>query len=171
MTFDAEAFTRFFALVDVNGPTVRDLSPCWLWKGGRMSSGYGFFRWRGHGALAHRAAWELFFEAEIPKGLFILHRCDVKLCVRPTHLSPGSAKENSCDMVAKGRNKVLSLPGDANPAAKLGWGDVDEIRRRYAAGGTTQRQLAAAFGVHQTVIGNIVRGETWVPTGKEGVSQ
>lgn len=33
----------------------------------------------------------------------------------------------------------------------------DEIRRRYACGGTTQGQLAAEFGIHQSMVSAIVR--------------
>lgn len=38
---------------------------------------------------------------------------------------------------------------------------VTYIRRVYANGLTTQRQLATLFGVHQTTIGAITSGETW----------
>jgi len=36
-----------------------------------------------------------------------------------------------------------------------------EIRAQYLAGGIDQRALAQRYGVTQTVIGDVVRGEIW----------
>ncbi len=43
------------------------------------------------------------FKGVIPEGEFILHSCDNPLCINPDHLSSGTPKENSQDMVNKGR--------------------------------------------------------------------
>ena len=76
---------------------------CWLWQGGKTDSGYGIVSaspnpWR----TAHRVAWEL-TNGPIPKGLFICHHCDNRLCVRPEHLFLGTAKDNLRDAIKKGR--------------------------------------------------------------------
>jgi hypothetical protein len=52
------------------------------------------------------------------------------------------------------------LTGEKHSQAKLTWGSVAEIRRRYAAG-EMQRPLGAEFGVSQAVVSSIVRGKTW----------
>lgn len=39
----------------------------------------------------------------VPKGRFVLHRCDVPACCNVDHLFLGSAADNARDMAAKGR--------------------------------------------------------------------
>ena len=45
--------------------------------------------------------------------------------------------------------------------AKVTMTQVEAIRAVYAAGGVSQEAIAALYGVDQTVIGRIVRGETY----------
>lgn len=68
---------------------------CWLWTGA-VSSGYG--RIKGPPPekkmlLAHRVAFEAAY-GPIPEGLKIDHRCQVKLCVNPSHLRTVTTKQN-----------------------------------------------------------------------------
>ena len=56
---------------------------------------------------AHRIAWQL-NEGPIPKGLCVLHRCDNRRCVRPSHLFLGTKKDNAIDAISKGRAPQLS---------------------------------------------------------------
>lgn len=51
--------------------------------------------------------------------------------------------------------------GQNHYAAKLTEQDVRDIRRRYAAGGITQRALAAEYGVHFALISQIVLRQKW----------
>jgi hypothetical protein len=67
-----------------------DARGCWLWQG--VSGEYGRYR----GKAAHRASWEL-HHGPIADGLIILHGCDVKGCVNPAHLRPGTMRENAAD--------------------------------------------------------------------------
>lgn len=79
---------------------------CWLWTGARMTSGYGHICVGGRsGPLigAHQAAW-IVTNGPIENGLFVLHRCDTRLCVRPSHLFLGTAGDNIRDCVAKNRH-------------------------------------------------------------------
>lgn len=75
-------------------------SGCWLWTASTFG-GYGQFG-MGHGHVvgAHRAAW-LLLRGPIPDDLFVLHKCDVKVCVNPDHLFLGTNKDNLDDFVAK----------------------------------------------------------------------
>ncbi len=71
---------------------------CWEWIGARTSAGYGLM----DGRYVHRLAWEL-TRGPIPKGVLVLHHCDNRVCVRPSHLFLGSYLDNVRDMIAKGR--------------------------------------------------------------------
>lgn len=94
---------RFWALVD----TVPNAGSCWLWQGQEDAYGYGAIRRDpadSSKAKAHRVAWELCY-GPVPAGQCVLHRCDVRRCVRPSHLFLGTIADNIRDMYAKGRNR------------------------------------------------------------------
>lgn len=40
---------------------------------------------------------------QVPKGMVVRHKCDNRLCINPEHLEIGTSKENSRDMVMRGR--------------------------------------------------------------------
>jgi hypothetical protein len=80
-------------------------SGCWLWDGD--AERYGNFR----GEPAHRVSWEL-HQGPIGEGLYILHGCDIAGaerasygCVNPTHIRPGTPKENAQDL-ARARKRA-----------------------------------------------------------------
>jgi hypothetical protein len=135
-------------------PRVQKSDGCWLWTGGVMSTGYGFIFAEGRRHLTHRYSWAL-AHGSIPT-LNVLHRCDVRLCVRPDHLFLGTNQDNIDDMLAKGRNRR----GSAKSQAKLTESDVVAIRERAAAGELKAR-LAEEYGVTNRVIGEIVRFQRW----------
>lgn len=51
--------------------------------------------------------------------------------------------------------------GERHNLAKLTDDDVRAIRRRYAAGGILQRELAAEYGVSDVAISYLLKGKTW----------
>lgn len=81
---------------------------CWLWTGekgdhyGRVKGARGY-------TGAHRVSWQIHI-GRIPRGLNVLHRCDVRLCVNPGHLFLGTQADNVADMYAKGRAKYPRNP-------------------------------------------------------------
>lgn len=84
---------NFWAKVDKRGT-----EDCWPWQGGKMSTGYGHFTWRGEGLregvhVAHRIAYELLI-GPIPDGLTLDHLCRNPPCCNPAHLEPVSIREN-----------------------------------------------------------------------------
>jgi hypothetical protein len=143
---------------------TRRTPSCWLWTGHINQYGYGRFG-RKHFA-AHRVAYEVYI-GPIPDGLCVLHTCDVRHCVNPAHLWLGTKGDNNRDCVRKGRYRNGFLAGTATvpqgeqvSTARLTEDNVHEIRRLYIQG-TTQKEIAARFGVTQTNISCIVRGKTW----------
>jgi hypothetical protein len=132
-------------------------TPCTDWPNRRDKDGYGK-AWRdGRWWLAHRAAWAD-ASGPIPNDLHVLHHCDNPPCVNVQHLFLGTQADNMADKVAKGRQPR----GEEHGSAKLTAAEVAEIRGRYVKGWhPTQRELAAEYGVGQTLIGYIVNGERW----------
>lgn len=77
---------------------------CHIWTGHVDKDGYGELRVYGQTKKAHRYAWER-KHGEIPDGMSVLHRCDVRPCVNDVHLFLGTQRDNMLDMIAKGRSK------------------------------------------------------------------
>ena len=81
--------------------------PCQLWTGAHDPAGYAIF-WRGRG-LSYRAghaAYLLYTGQVVPPGLVLMHLCNLRGCVEPTHLRPGTHAENMRQMVADGRGRA-----------------------------------------------------------------
>lgn len=141
---------------------------CWLWTASKTGSGYGKFSVKRRLHPAHRVSWSLHY-GTIPPGMFVLHRCDVPACVRPGHLRVGTPRENTQDMMQKGRH-ACNGGGDSNSEAKLTWDQVRAIRARYEPtrhlarndpARVTILQLAAEFSIGRTSVLNIVNGTAW----------
>jgi hypothetical protein len=124
---------------------------CWEWTGARHRDGYGQVKIGGRVKKAHRVAWAL-ANGPIPSGGCVLHSCDNRACVRPSHLFLGTHSDNMADMAAKGRA--------VSPTAKLTQEDVQLIKGRLAVG-HRQVDIAHDFGVSQSQISHIRRGVNW----------
>jgi hypothetical protein len=159
------------AMMDSIAP--EPMSGCWLWLASVTAGGYGQIGYQGRQAYAHRVSWAL-HNGPIPEGMSVLHRCDVRCCINPTHLFLGNQADNMDDMRAKGRQNYALKPGvvahnkgarspvarERHFNARLSEAAVAEIRRRHFAG-ERQRDLAREFGVVQPHISRIVRNESW----------
>lgn len=125
--FDAKVISRFNknCIVRANG--------CIDYLKGIDSSGYGRISIGSYSGrvriLAHR--WSMMLSlgvSELPDDLLCCHTCDNRCCVNIKHLFLGTNKDNSVDMVSKGRSVVML--GNA----KLSWEIVDDIRSSELSG-------------------------------------
>jgi len=165
---------------------VRKTETCWLWTGTIAGNGYGRLERHGRTCSAHRVAYEL-VNGPIPEGMILCHTCDVRCCVRPDHLFPGTYTDNMQDASRKGRmasgdrhwshlhpERVSSgdrngarihiermSRGEDNGNASLTWVNVREIRRLHVEESVSQRELARRFKVARTSIRGIVTGKAW----------
>lgn len=75
---------------------------CWEWQACLTHSGYGRFQVHPKTYRAHRIAYFL-MNGDIKNGLCVCHSCDNACCVNPQHLFLGTSKQNTHDMISKGR--------------------------------------------------------------------
>ena len=90
--------TLFWSKVD-----MPSLLGCWNWTGYKIR-GYGHTRWNGRYQYAHRVSYQIAY-GDIPEGLLVLHKCDNRSCVNPTHLYVGTHSDNMRDMIERGRGR------------------------------------------------------------------
>lgn len=153
---------NFWARVDASDP-----HSCWLWTGNidrRRSDGYGRMSIPGMGRTckpAHRILWVIANGKDIPDGLCVCHRCDVRECVNPAHLFLGTQEDNMHDMREKKRARTSERVGEKNTRAKLTEAHVKEIRRRHSLGGVTYPELGREYGVSTNTIWEIVSRKRW----------
>ena len=133
---------------------------CWLWMGHTNPSNYGNMWFNGTTEKAHRVSWIL-HNGPIPRGLSVLHRCDMPCCVNPSHLFLGTHKDNMQDMVGKGRHHS-QIPGSHRDyGRKLTEDQAREIKSLCHREGMSRHKLAAKFNVHRSTISRLVSGKYW----------
>ncbi len=139
---------RFWSKVD-KGPD------CWEWTAACYPCGYGILGVgrRDEGTIAaHRLSWKL-EHGEIPIGLCVLHACDNRRCVRPSHLFLGTKKDNAQDAIQKGRLNQ----GEDSRHAKLKNADVRAIKKDNRV----HAVIAQDYNVTRQAIDFIKNGRTW----------
>lgn len=152
-------YAREYSLDDIRfWSRVNRDKECWEWMAVK-SHGYGTFHSNKGRRIASRYSWE-FTHGSIPDGLFVLHRCDNRACVNPSHLFLGTHQDNMRDMVSKGRQRNGVVLGEDHPNSRLRADQVVVIRRRLEAG-ESQRWLAKEYGVSKPTIARAAFGITW----------
>lgn len=146
---------------------VQKTSGCWFYMGPtRGQRGYG--AWKSE--YAHRFSWRI-AHGPIPKGLFVLHRCDNTKCVRPDHLWLGTHEDNMREMKRRGRGPAGERNGSRTHPERMQRGvdrhnarlnprKVRRMRKLYA-GGMRLCLLAREFDVAHATVLAVVRRKTW----------
>lgn len=146
--------TLYDLLIDTLNTIKSD--ECMIWPYAVDGHGYGqLIRHRKH-IPVHRIAFH-FANGHWPVPV-ARHTCDKPRCFNPQHIVAGTMKQNSEDMVARGR-----MPhGDQHYRSKLTPEDVHAIRSSvkstYFNGSI---QLAIKYGVSRSTISDILRKRTW----------
>lgn len=130
------------------------LTDCWKWVRSIKAGNYPRVKVAGKMKLAHVVSWER-ANGPVPDGLCVLHKCDNRVCTNPDHLFLGTRQDNQADMVSKDR----SAHGERNGHAKLTLEQVLMIKALSEK--TSQKVIAAMFGVNPCSISRIVSGKRW----------
>ena len=130
---------------------------CWEYEGARDCKGYGRIWYVNNTIMAHRASY-LMHVGPITDGLFVLHHCDNPPCVNPEHLFLGTAKDNTHDMMRKGRRP--DFKGEDVGKAVLTEDKVRLVRALLIAGKSRQ-EVADTFKVTLSCIDAIKHGRNW----------
>lgn len=145
---------------------------CWEWHDPtgevKFKNGeYPTFKVGGKTYKTHRLSYWFFVGPIKTASLYVCHRCDNTLCVRPDHLFLGTHEDNMRDAKNKGRlNEATQFKkGEDSADAKLTWAQVREIRKRYRDGTHNATQLGKIYGVNRSTISHIVRNKTWKEEG------
>lgn len=134
-------------------------SGCIEWQFAKSAYGYGMISYHNKVMSANRLMLILLHGLPETKSV-AMHICDNPPCINPEHLRWGSHKENSKDMMAKGRQTMPRLYGEAHANSKLTKEAVEFIRKVYGPD-YSQKYLAKLFGVGKTTIGNVLSNKIW----------
>jgi len=126
---------------------------CWIWIGSCMRNGYGQTKSSvagrtGKTRLAHRISYKAFFSD--PGSLCVLHKCDVRECVNPSHLYLGTYSDNTRD--CRFRHRL----GGGRPAI-LNSQQESEIKLRYDSGDHRVKKIAIEYGVAWRTVYDILK--------------
>lgn len=137
---------------------------CWEWTKQKDKDGYGIISIKDKPYRVHRVSYKQFI-GEIPKRMFILHKCDNPSCFNPEHLFVGSHDDNMTDMLSK----VRQCKGESHPIHKLTEEDAKDIKERFKSfvsfeqrSYTSQcKEIAEIYNVSCKLIRNIYVNKAW----------
>jgi hypothetical protein len=129
---------------------LEEKNDCLLFTGSLSKKGYGHFH-NHNEVIAHRFSWFI-NNGTIPDGLHVLHHCDVRNCVKISHLWLGTDKDNSDDKIRKNRDRKLT--GDDHPSSKISEEQAGTIARMLSEG-KTPTEISIELGISRHIIFHI----------------
>lgn len=128
---------------------IKRESGCWLFR--NNAADYGSMRDdNGKNVTAHRFSYQL-HKGEIPRGMYVCHKCDVRGCVNPDHLYAGTHEDNVKDIIDRGRHRSEKKIQDEMGRRKLSPDQIEKMVQDYK-NGFTQQQLAKKYGLSQGTV-------------------
>jgi len=149
---------RFWEKVDKSGMFHPVFGQCWEWYGSSNAKGYGQLSDGVRLRKAHHVSWYLHTGTWPGHRKQVCHHCDNTACVRPEHLFIGTPKQNTEDMVRKGR--AAGPRGERSATAVLTWEKVREIRAIPQTYGS-EKMIMELYGISRSTLGALRRGDTW----------
>lgn len=146
---------KYNSLTDVLNNTTQTPAGCMEWNGAINKDGYaactayGLFK----SAALHREVFRL-YSGETPA--VVMHTCDNRKCINPTHLVAGTHSTNMQDRSTKQRQ----AKGSKNGNAKLTEKQVRRMRNERLAG-KSYATLQAIYGVSRATVWRALSGTNW----------
>jgi hypothetical protein len=137
---------------------VNKTESCWLWSGAIHRTGYGMAFAGGRSVTAHRLSMSEHLGRPLLPSEWVLHSCDMPLCVNPAHLRIGGHSDNVRDRVERDRSHRPR--GERNNNSKLDSADVYLIRM-LSSMGAPRSGLASWFCISRGQVTRIGRGHSW----------
>ena len=138
---------------------------CWLFSGSLTHNGYGQIKLNRKTTRVHRYSYEL-FNGNIDNNLLVLHKCDTRNCMGPDHLFLGTSKDNTKDMINKGRFSCGFNTGNwTHPDGResiLSKEDVLNIKSDFFDKKITQDKIANKYKVTQSHISRIINNKVCI---------
>lgn len=135
---------------------------CLIWQGSKEPTAfpYGVIAIERKTYRVHRLLYKLTY-GEIPRNLYVLHRCDVPSCCNIDHLFTGTSKDNTADMLTKGRSPRIGLRvGEKNPNSSIDKRLAILILAQYA-NGERICDIATEHNITKKIVQDLVLGNTW----------
>lgn len=132
----------------------------WLWQDAPNGQGYGrFYVCTLPRKKLHVTPSRFMFTLRYGHtDLFVLHTCDVPLCVNYNHLYAGTQLDNMRDKAERNRYNPNPNMGEKHQNAHFTNEDIRQIFRLRSQG-YLQREIAELLGTSRSYIGQILRGK------------
>lgn len=147
---------RFFSKI-----SIKSGDECWNWNSTLTHQGYGHFTLNGKKVMAHRLVYFIFngvlpLYDENGKEIFVLHRCDNRVCCNPSHLYIGTHQDNMRDR----QERKGTVRGEQNGKSIFNNNQVYEIKELIARG-FPNNKIASLYNTSRQTINAIRKGISW----------
>lgn len=133
----------FWRLIDKDG-----INGCWNWLGRVNNKGYGQYGLNGKSHFSHRLSYNL-INGEVPKNMYLCHKCDNPKCCNPEHLFVGTPQDNMIDKIIKRRQPNLVL----NPEKVM---EIRSLKGEYKL-----KEISKKVGVSLSLVKDVIYGGSW----------